>query len=391
MGFDLLIASGTGNAILKPELLGCIVEVRVEQSLDQPTKFAVRFLDDIVSDDDQGGLRKGQLMKPQLPELKIGEVLTIAVNKDEGEYTCLVRGPILETAQETTLGGPGSWYEVKGLDRRDELARNYREGAWAGRASDVATMLLAPVYPAQTIDPTTEMYDQDGKHLSQRSSDLEFLTTNAAENGYHFWISYSGTAEAPGNSLTVLEQANWRASPPLQDSPPGLPLPLPLAEDAVAIRVNVGPDQCSNTTKFSLSRDGARPSQVQTSTVNNTDGQTDPVSVMDQASPLGGSGDGLADQAPARFIPPTPQGDAQTARRINEAALREAGFFVKGELSTTRYLLRDVLQPHQIIAVEGLGQASGNVPFRVAEVTHVVNGMGHFMDAKIETNAEVPL
>lgn len=391
MGFDLLIASGTGNQILKPELLGCLVEVRVEQKLDEPTKFAVRFLDDIVSDDDGGNLRKGQLMKPQLPELKVGEIITIAVNKDEGDYACLVRGPILETNQEMTLGGPGSWYEISGLDRRDELARNHREGAWAGRASDVATMLLAPVYPQQTIDPTTEMHDQDGEHLPQRGSDLEFLTKNAQENGYHFWITYSGTAEAPGGSLTVLEKANWRASPPLQDSPPGPFPPLPLADDAVAIRVNVGPDQCSNTTKFSLSRDGSRPTQVQTTTQNATDGQTDPVNVMDEAAPMGGSGDGLAAQAPARFIPPSPQGDAETARIINAAALREAGFFVKGELSTTRFLLRDVLEPHQVIAVEGLGQASGNVPFRVAEVVHVVNGMGHFMDAKIETNAEVAL
>ncbi|MEP5807672.1 MAG: hypothetical protein ABJ310_19620, partial [Roseobacter sp.] len=105
----------------------------------------------------------------------------------------------------------------------------------------------------------------------------------------------------------------------------------------------------------------------------------------------GGAGEGWAAQAPARFIPPRPQGDAQTVRQINAAALREAGFFIKGEVSTTRYLLRDILEPHQIVAVQGLGQSSGNVPFRVAEVTHVINGMAHFMDAKIETNAEVTL
>ncbi|MEM7525789.1 MAG: hypothetical protein AAF360_18950, partial [Pseudomonadota bacterium] len=179
MGFDLLIASGTSNKILNQELLGCVAEVRVEQSLDEPTKFAVRFLDDIVEGDGMG-LKKGQLRKPQLKELKIGQIISIAVNKDDEEYACLVRGPILETDQETTQGGPGSWFEIKGVDRRDELSRNFREGAWAGKASDVATMLLSNVYPGPKVDPTTETHDQEGEHLPQRGSDLEFLTKNAA-------------------------------------------------------------------------------------------------------------------------------------------------------------------------------------------------------------------
>lgn len=391
MGFDLLLASGTANTILPEALLGCVVEVRVEQKLDEPTKFAVRFLDDIVDDDAGGGLRTGQLMKPQLNELRIGEIITIAVNKDAEDYACLCRGPILETAQQVTQGGPGSWFEVKGLDRRDELGRNFREGAWAGRASDVAALLLAPVYPAQTIDPTRQMHDQEGNHLPQRGSDLEFLTRNAAENGYHFWISYSSTAEAPGGTLAVMENANWKASPALQDSVPGPIQPPLLAENPVTLRVHVLQGQCPNTTRFSLTRDGSRPTQVQATTQSTADGQTDGVTVTDQAAPLGGSGDGLAARAPARFIPPRPQGDAQTTRDINAAALREAGFYVKGEVSTTRHLLRNILEPHQIITVEGLGQAAGNVPFRVAEVTHVINGIGHFMDARIETNAEIDI
>ncbi|MEP6266141.1 MAG: hypothetical protein ABJ139_02275 [Paracoccaceae bacterium] len=391
MGFDLLISSGAANMILSEDLLGCVVEVRVEQKLDEPTKFAVRFLDDIVSDDTQGGLRKGLLMKPQLAELKIGEIITVLVNKDDDEYSCLVRGPILETSQEVTQGGPGSWYEIKGLDRRDELSRNFREGAWAGRASDVARMLLAETYPVQSVDQTTQMHDQEGQHLPQRGSDLEFLTKNAAENGFHFWVSYTGASEGPSGTVTVSENANWKASPPLQDSAPGPALPLPLAKNPITLRVHVPQDQCPNTTKFSLSRDASRPTQVKTETQNSADGVADSVSVNDTAAPLGGAGDGLAAQAPARFIPPRPQGDAQTVRQINAAALREAGFFIKGEVSTTRYLLRDILEPHQIVAVQGLGQSSGNVPFRVAEVTHVINGMAHFMDAKIETNAEVTL
>ncbi|MEM7667683.1 MAG: hypothetical protein AAF317_00850 [Pseudomonadota bacterium] len=182
------------------------------------------------------------------------------------------------------------------------------------------------------------------------------------------------------------------ASPPLAEnapSIPGVPIPLPLAKNPTTINVHVPQSECPNTTKFALSRDGGRPTEVRAATQNSSDGQTDGVTVTDEAGALGGDGDGLADQAPARFIPPTPQGDSQTARTINAAALREAGFFIKGELSTTRYLLNAILEPHQIIEVKGLGAPSGGAPFRVAEVVHVINGINHFMDAKIETNAEI--
>lgn len=392
MGFDLLVAGGSGNALFPEDLVACLVEARVEQSLDDPTRFAIRFLDDI--DDGKltkAGLLEFRLTKAGLPELQIGKLVTIAVSRGDGDgdgYVCLARGPILEYKQEMTLGGPGSWFEIRGVDRRDELAREYREGAWAGRASDVARLLLAPVYPVADVQATEEMHDMDGNALPQRGSDLDFLKKNARENGYHFWISYERVAQVPPRNLTLLERAHWKASPPLQDAP-GPGLPLPLAEDSITIRYNVPQGQCPNVTKFMLSTQGDRPSQVRTGTLNTADGGNDPVTVQDQASPLGGLGTGLAATAPVRFMPPQPEGNAQTGRTINQAALREAGFFVKAEVSTTRYLLTDVLQPHQVVAVEGVGESSGTVAFRVAEVTHVINGLAHFMDAKLETNARM--
>ena len=381
MGFDLLLAGGPGNTLFPGDLLSCLVEARVEQSLDEPTRFAVRFQDDIVD---------GKSQKAGLPELKIGTLLTIAVSKGNGDdYTCLVRGPILDHDQELTLGGPGSWFEVQGVDRRDELARDYREGAWTGRASDVARLLLSPVYPQAEIDRTDEIHDAEENPLPQRGTDLEFLKKNASENGYHFWIAYEQVVQGPAG-LSLTEKAQWKASPKLQDSAgPGIPLPLPLGNDPVTLRYNVPQSQCPNVTKLKLTTEGDRPTQVRTSTLNTTDGGNDGMTVSDQASPLGAQGEGLAAHAPPRFIVPEPQGNAQAGRTINEAALREAGFFVKAEVSTTRYLLKNVLEPHQLVAVEGVGEPSGTVPFRVAEVTHVINGIAHFMDAKLETNARV--
>jgi hypothetical protein len=382
MGFDLLIAGGTDNRIFGEDLLACLVEVRVEQTLDQPTRFAVRFQDDIEN---------GQLKKAGLPELQVGQILTILVDKGEDKYACLCRGPILAHESEMTLGGPGSSLTVLGPDRRDELSRSVREQNWPGRASEVARLLLADTYPLSSVDATEEVYDLIGNTLPQRDNDLEFLTKLGRDHGYHFWISYSGTSETPLGTLTVIETANWKASPPLQEGAPlGLPPILPLSDSSVTLRYNVPKEDCPNLTAFALATDGARPSAVSTATQNLTDGGQDAVEVTDQAAPMGGSGDGLATRAPARQMTPRPQGNAQDSRRRNQAALRDAGFFVSATLSTTRYMLKNLLEPHQVVAVEGVGGANGKTPFRVSSVTHVINGINHFMDAEIETNVQLP-
>jgi hypothetical protein len=379
MGFDLLIAGGNENRLFSKGLMDCLVEVRVEQSLDEPTKFAIRFLDDIEN---------GQMVKASLPELAIGQLVTIAVRARDG-LKGLVRGPILRTSSKMTLGGPGSSYQVEGIDRRDELSREFREGAWSGRASDIATILLSPVYPAPDVGRTEEMHDPE-RPLPQRGTDLDFLTRNAAQNGFHFWVSYQGVAEVPGGTMSVIEQVHWKESPALGASAPTRIIDLiPFDESALPIRWNVPQEQCPNVTGFTLSRDGTRPNQVRTETQNTGDGGQDAVTASDTSSPVGGQGQTASQSQTPRFIVPTPQGDAQSTRTINRAALREAGFYVKAEVNTTRYLYGDVLEPHQVIPVEGLGGSNGQTPFRVQEVTHVVNSQAHFMQAKLATNAEV--
>jgi hypothetical protein len=381
MGFDVLLAGGTTNRLFGEDLMGCLVEVRIEQSLSEPTKFAVRFLDDIED---------GKMVKASVPELKIGQLIAVAVDNGEG-YAGLVRGPILRTKAQMTLGGPGSSFQVEGIDRRDELSRDFKEGNWTGRASDVAMLMLTPIYPGADVGGTTEMHDPMGNPLPQRGSDLDFLKKNAAENGFHFWVTYEGVAEIPGGTLTMREVAHWKESPPLQDgSPVGAPPVIPLGDSPTTIRYHVPQDQCPNITKFDLSRDGDAPNQVRTATQNTTDGGQDAVTETDPAAPLGGQGQTAASSQIPRFLPPRPQGNAQATRTINQAVLREAGFYVKAEVATTRYLLGSVLEPHQVVAVEGLGGPNGTTPFRVESVTHVINGQAHFMQAKLATNAEVP-
>ena len=380
MGFDLKLAGGPENRLFDPDLMACLVEVRVEQSLDAPTRFAIRFQDDIVD---------GALRKASAPDLQVGRDVTVAVKTDAALHV-LVRGPILGTQSQMTRGGPGSSYTVEGTDGRDALARDYREGSWTGRASGVVQTLLAARYPDQDVAATEEVHDERANPLRQRGTDLDFVTAQARENSFRFWIDYADARLTAGDTrLQVTERACWKPSPPLQDTGPLPPPPIQLADDAVVLRYNTAPDSCSNLTRWEVRRDGTRPNRVNAATQNIADGETDPVTGTDPASGMGGSARRAADVAGVRFIVPSPEPGASGARRINMAALREAGFFVKADVSTTGHLLRAVLQPHQVVAVEGVGGRNGNTPFLVAEVTHVINGAGHFMDAKLETNAEV--
>jgi hypothetical protein len=115
MGFGAIIASGEKNILLRDDLTGCIVEAHIEQFLDEPTRFALRFEDDPSH---------GEPMVMQAPELQCEQMITIAVQVGDA-IKCLVRGPITDVRSSVQLGGAGSWYEVRGQDRRIELDRQH--------------------------------------------------------------------------------------------------------------------------------------------------------------------------------------------------------------------------------------------------------------------------
>jgi hypothetical protein len=100
MGFGAMIASGEKNTLLRDDLLDCVTEVRVEQSLDEPTRFAIRFQEDISD---------GQPRIKGAPELACGRMITIAVAVGD-EIKCLVRGPITEREWSAMLPGRAAGY-----------------------------------------------------------------------------------------------------------------------------------------------------------------------------------------------------------------------------------------------------------------------------------------
>src|SRR5262245_36761540 len=104
MGFGAIVTSGAQNKLLNNDLFSRITEVRVEQSLDAPTRYAIRLEDDICSNDFE---------MLNATDLKCGVMMAIAV-KSGTKVKCLVRGPITLARSSFTLGGPGSWYEIHG-------------------------------------------------------------------------------------------------------------------------------------------------------------------------------------------------------------------------------------------------------------------------------------
>lgn len=172
MGLGAIIAAGEENELLSSELLDCITEVRVEQTLDNPIHFALRFQED---------LQDGEPRVRQTPELQAEQILTIAVEVGD-EIKCLVRGPITETKGSTTLGGPGSWYEVRGQDRRIEMSRVCARRAWIGRASEVAQSILSSHGFTPETQETPRVYEENTvdffKCQSSLSSDLAVAAYN---------------------------------------------------------------------------------------------------------------------------------------------------------------------------------------------------------------------
>ncbi|MGD1875868.1 MAG: hypothetical protein ACFB13_00030 [Kiloniellaceae bacterium] len=377
MGFGATITTGDANAPLRPELAQWLVEARVEQELSKPTRFAVRFEDDICGD---------QPAVAGAPELRPNTVIAIIAPAGNQRY-CLVRGRITQVKCSTRFGGQGSWLEIHGEDRRVEMDRVCVQAAWTGRASDAASQILAAYGFTPEVEQTTTVYAEDGNTLSQRDTDLGFLEKIASENSMELWVAYevSGGDTPLSTAVSVAETAKLQTSPS-PGANPGPPLPPVLVPSGTpTIRVNVSGDDCPNVTSFNAEVDSERPNAARGATVNARDGQVDDAGGESVQPPID-DGAGLVQiDGVERTICVASPGDSEEQRRRQQAALTEASWFVEATASTTAHMLNGVLAPHEVVAVTGAGaQLSG--AYQVKEVTHVVNASDHFMDVKLRSN-----
>ena len=387
MGFGAVIATGENNLPLDPDLASSIAEVRVEQTLDEPTRFAVRFLDDIGD---------GRLCHANDGRLAIDTIVSVIVDTTEDtsvlapERTCLVRGPVVEHRSEMVIGGPGSAFEIHGLDRRDLLDRICVQAAWTGRASDTARQILGQAFDHLEVEDTIRVYEERRETLNQRDTDLQFVSQIARRNNLHCWITYDCGRSAIGSGFRVTETVHFASSPKRPQGALGtLASVVELAlSGAPTLRVHVPSDQLPNVTAFKVSIDGGRPSRYRIGSMTTGEVRPTATEATDPEAPDGRGTRRLADfgQATRELCMPG-SGEPQDTQSRGEAALTEAGRFVHASASTTRHLLGGVLAPHDVIQVVGVGPQLARTAFRVRQVTHVINAAEHLMDLQLDSNS----
>jgi hypothetical protein len=380
MGFGATIAIGESNAPLDEDLAGCIAEVRVEQKLDEPTSFAVRFVDD---------LQDGRLRHANDDRLAIETIVSVIVEAGD-VLTCLVRGPIVEHKSQTTIGGPGSWFEIHGMDRRDLLDRICVQAIWTGRASDVARQILGQAFDELDVEDTTRVYEEARETLNQRTTDLEFLTQIAGRNNLHLWITSDCDRSPIGSGFEIIETAHLASSPRRPEGGAGAVASaiqlVPSTE--LTLRVHVPSSDCPNVTAFQVNVDGSRPSRYRAGSMPTEEIRPTTTEATDPQPPAGQGAQRLGQLGGvSRELCMPGSGDPADTQTRGEAALTEAGWFVQATASTTLHLLGGVVQPHDVIAAVGIGPRLGAAAFRVKAATHVINAAEHFMDLTLESNS----
>lgn len=389
MGFGAIIAAGEGNQLLSDQVLNCITEVRVEQSLDAPTRFAIRFQEDVID---------GKPSIGTMPELQSEQMLAIAVQTSDA-IRCLVRGPITDVQCSFARGGPGSWYQVNGQDRRVEMDRQCIRQAWAGRASEVASKILNKIFDRSQVEETNLIYGTPrsgpsyvSQTLNQRWTNAAFIRQIARQNNLQFWIEYDcqlNGLDPTRQSLDITETANLKSSPSRSNDTAAAGSLVQLMQLVPTVtfplRVNVESDRCPNVTTFNLTENPERPNQFAGTAIDERDLKKQRTIATDPQPAIRTDGQGLSRQV-QRDVCITTAGNPTELQNRAEAALTEAGWFVNATASTTAYMLGGVLMPHDIVKVEGLGPKHSG-PYQVSSVTHVINAADHFMDIQLRRNA----
>jgi hypothetical protein len=383
MGFGAVITSGEKNTILRDDIVNFITEVRVEQSLDDPTHFAIRFEEDICG---------GKFEVRNAKELQCGTMIAIAVAVGSG-LKCLVRGPITDASSNFVLGGPGSTYEIQGEDRRVELDRQCIAKAWTGLASDAAETILRAAKFKPNVQKTKVIYGirrSQGREiletLNQRSTDAHFLNCIARDNNLHFWLEYD--CGAAGDSLIIRETANLRSSPPRpDDANPQKQAEVKLVPTtSLKLRVNVPAVDCPNVTAFSLRMDAERPNRFSGIAINDRQVRPRSTKVNDPQPAIQKDGRRFPGSGELRDVCVVTAGNEDELQTRAEASLTAAGWFLEASASTTAHMLNGILLPHDVIEVEGLGDEHDGA-YQVQSVTHVINAADLYMDIELRRNA----
>jgi hypothetical protein len=241
------------------------------------------------------------------------------------------------------------------------------------------------------VQETSRVYEESTGTLNQRATDHDFVRSLARRNNLSFWISATAEVDFSGSALTVEETAHFTASPPrpegVSSALPDIPL-VPSTE--VVMRVNVVKDKCPNVTGFDLNQNAECPTSFSGTAIDDRSVEPQTTSAQDTQPPVLDGGESLQSFAPSeRTLCLTTAGNQEELQTRSESALTEAGWFATASATTTAHMLNGVLQPHDVIEIEGLGTRDSGA-YQVSSVTHTINAADHNQEVQLRRNSIGP-
>jgi len=353
-------------------------EIEVQQTIDGPTTFRIKFAIDICRGD--FNLLDDPRLSPGVRDRKV----TIVAHLN-GKGHVLAHGIITERKVNLAEGGPGSSLEIVGQDRRLVMGRKPLSKAHEGTASQMVKQILQEHGFETDVTETKIQYEEDKGTLNQaEETQLAFVTKQSGRNGHYFWIDWRVGVGFAGFEVT--ETAHFKPSPPQPERNGfGFVPPLLLAPEGVTeLKLNVA-DGCSNVASFELHANGEAPNQSGTvQRVNSDDGEVADTSVPGPTTAPLGERPPASPEARERRLPTA--GDAQEARVRSEAALNDASWSVQATAETSVQALNGFVAPHQIVKVSGAGALNSGDYF-VKAVTHTVDSAAHKLRIELLRNA----
>lgn len=377
MSFGAIITAGEDNQPLEPDLMKWLVEIRVEQDINNPTRFAIRFEDNVC---------EGDFELADQPALQTNTMISVIAPANDTTLRCLVRGPVTEVKTEKHIGATGTWVEIHGEDRRVEMNREIVKSRKSGTAEAIASQILADYSFTPDAADASQQYDDTTQRI-QRGSDLNFLNEIASENGLDFWISYDvADSPLPNAPYSISETAHLKLSPPEGVTTAAAMSAIPVIAQQPSLRINVAEDEHPNVNVFRCQVAGERANQASGSVVDVVSTEA-AQSDTDEGSAKINSGNGANElDNLRRYIDIVATGDSAELLRYQRAALREESWHINADISVSVHQLETILVPHDLVPVIGAGEEM-SVVYQVKSAVHVINASQHLMDLSLRSNS----
>lgn len=360
-----------------------LVEARVEMDLSRPTRFALRFEDEVCEGENE-------VMDAFPPHFDADGVIALFTSVEEAiaPTECLVVGRITKLRSSIVVGGPGSWIEVHGEDRRTDMAKVAVQETYDTTASAAVEKIVKRYGFKVDAQPTLIEHDKQKAQLVQSATDLAFIEDQARRNNMELWLTYDVTADPMGKVGRVDIKVNFYTSPTRTQQLGAVDYARLTGDTKHTLRLH--PDdagiECPNITKFDARVDFDKPTSVSGFAMKDDDKREAMKQVAEKSYPVDPKKGSVLEKAlkGRKLVAPPAQTDLESYLAV-ERILTEQSWFVEADVSASTSSLKFVVRPHMILPVVGIGDSlSGS--YQVKTATHVFTATDHLVDFTLRAN-----